>query len=101
MDRRAFFGVLAGGLTLDPERLLWVPGKTLISIPKPSDRYECSWAPGVYRTGVLDNRVVYTSEKPVLGAAEFQMTVDRLEFRSVDWLMAFRRGLLTADNDAE
>lgn len=35
-NRRGFFGV-AGSLmataVLDPERLLWVPGKTLISIP--------------------------------------------------------------------
>lgn len=37
MNRRAFFGVLAAGLVAaaDPERLLWVPGRKLISIPKP------------------------------------------------------------------
>ena len=38
MNRRGFFSVLAGmaaTATLDPERLLWVPGKKLISIPKP------------------------------------------------------------------
>jgi hypothetical protein len=37
-NRRGFFGVLAAaiaGATLDPERLLWEPGKKLISIPKP------------------------------------------------------------------
>lgn len=36
MNRRGFFGLLAGaiaGATLDPERLLWVPGRKLISIP--------------------------------------------------------------------
>lgn len=38
MNRRAFFGALAGlaaTATLDPERLLWVPGRKLISIPTP------------------------------------------------------------------
>lgn len=38
LNRRGFLGLLAGaaaGATLDPERLLWVPGKKLISIPKP------------------------------------------------------------------
>lgn len=32
MNRRSFFALLAGA-TLAPERLLWVPGKKLISIP--------------------------------------------------------------------
>lgn len=39
MNRRAFLAALAGGVaagaSLDPERLLWVPGRKLISIPKP------------------------------------------------------------------
>jgi hypothetical protein len=35
MNRRAFLATLAAGLTRDPERLLWVPGRRLISIPKP------------------------------------------------------------------
>ncbi len=37
-SRRTFLGGLAGliaGAVLDPERLLWVPGKKLISIAKP------------------------------------------------------------------
>ena len=35
MNRRGFFGLLAGAaaLALDPEKALWVPGKKLISIP--------------------------------------------------------------------
>lgn len=36
MNRRAFLASLAsvaGALTLDPEKLLWVPGRKLISIP--------------------------------------------------------------------
>jgi hypothetical protein len=38
LNRRSFFASLAGGaaaLTLDPDKLLWVPGKKLISIPAP------------------------------------------------------------------
>lgn len=41
MNRRAFFRTLASGLTVatfvdvDPARVLWVPGKKLISIPAP------------------------------------------------------------------
>lgn len=37
MNRRAFFATLTAGLAAaaDPERLLWTPGKKLISIPKP------------------------------------------------------------------
>lgn len=35
MNRRNFISALLGAATLDPERLLWVPGQKLISIPKP------------------------------------------------------------------
>jgi hypothetical protein len=37
MNRRAFFSVLAGAAaaSYDPERALWIPGRKLISIPKP------------------------------------------------------------------
>jgi hypothetical protein len=38
MQRRQFLGSLAGlasALVLDPEKLLWVPGARLISIPAP------------------------------------------------------------------
>ena len=37
MNRRGFFGLIAAGVAAaaDPERLLWTPGKKLISIPKP------------------------------------------------------------------
>lgn len=35
MNRRAFLASVAAALTLDPERLLWVPGKKLISVPAP------------------------------------------------------------------
>jgi hypothetical protein len=34
VKRREFIGLLAGAFALDPERLLWTPGKKLISIPK-------------------------------------------------------------------
>ncbi len=35
LGRRGFLGAMIGACLLDPERLLWVPGKKLISIPKP------------------------------------------------------------------
>ena len=38
-SRRGFLGFLASAVataTLDPERLLWVPGQKLISIPSPT-----------------------------------------------------------------
>jgi len=37
MNRRGFLGAMLGavaGATLDPERLLWVPGRKVISIPR-------------------------------------------------------------------
>ena len=38
MNRRGLFAVLAGAVAaaVDPERLLWIPGRKLISIPKPA-----------------------------------------------------------------
>ena len=33
MNRRGFISAMMGGFVADPERLLWVPGKKLISIP--------------------------------------------------------------------
>lgn len=39
MNRRGFLsslGTITAGLVLDPERLLWVPGQKLISIPAPT-----------------------------------------------------------------
>lgn len=39
MNRRGFIGSIGAalaGTVLDPERLLWVPGQKVISIPKPS-----------------------------------------------------------------
>lgn len=38
MKRRGFLAALIGSAVLDPERLLWVPGKKVISIPKPAPR---------------------------------------------------------------
>lgn len=35
MNRRSFLAAMAGAFVADPERLLWVPGRKLISIPKP------------------------------------------------------------------
>ena len=38
MNRRSFFTSLIATATLDPEKLLWVPGRKLISIPAPMIR---------------------------------------------------------------
>lgn len=35
MNRRSFLAALIAGSTLDPERLLWVPGRKKIFIPPP------------------------------------------------------------------
>lgn len=40
MNRRGFLGAITGilaGAVLEPERLLWVPGRKLISIPEPTN----------------------------------------------------------------
>ena len=34
MNRRNFLSSLLAASTLDPERLLWVPGAKMISVPK-------------------------------------------------------------------
>lgn len=36
ISRRGFFGAIAAALVLDPERLLWVPGRKSIFIPTPT-----------------------------------------------------------------
>ena len=38
MNRRSFFETIAAAFAFDPERLLWTPGKKLISIPGESLR---------------------------------------------------------------
>lgn len=38
MSRRSFLAAMAAAFVADPERLLWVPGQKLISIPKPQVR---------------------------------------------------------------
>lgn len=40
MNRRGFLGALMATMVVDPEKLLWVPGKKLISIPEPKPLLE-------------------------------------------------------------
>lgn len=40
MNRRGFLGALLGSLALDPERALWIPGRKLISIPRPAEDWQ-------------------------------------------------------------
>lgn len=35
LNRRGFLAMLTAAFVADPERLLWIPGKKLISVPKP------------------------------------------------------------------
>lgn len=63
MKRRSFLTGLAtliGGSALDPERLLWVPGKKLISIPKPG--YPRMFIPAC---GGISNEALRTLFNPV------------------------------------
>ena len=48
MNRRGFFGVLAGAaaFALDPERALWVLGAKTISIPPAARRFEVGYLGG-------------------------------------------------------
>jgi hypothetical protein len=49
VNRRGFFLTLTAGLAAvaDPERLLWVPGRKLISIPKPQPWWELDGFPSM------------------------------------------------------
>lgn len=38
INRRSFLTAAVAALVLDPERLLWVPGKKVYSIPKPEPK---------------------------------------------------------------
>ncbi len=60
VGRRNFLAALLGSAAIDPERLLWIPGKKVISVPKPSlpqALYRipvCSSIGGAYRTFDID-----------------------------------------------
>jgi len=43
MNRRSFLSLFAASAVLDPERLLWVPGRKLISIPTPTPEFIMSF----------------------------------------------------------
>lgn len=50
MNRRSFlqlFAAAAAGAIADPEKLLWTPGKKLISIPKPRTDFDFGTSPAV------------------------------------------------------
>jgi hypothetical protein len=71
MRRRGFLAMLAGA-ALDPERLLWVPGRKLISIPTPREyghpEFYCDYIVGVQLTWSHDPQTGKTeviSSRPV------------------------------------
>lgn len=77
MTRRGLFSALAGAaaaaIAYDPERALFVPGRKLISIPKPQPRMRTSQAFLADREGMITNVVArsgnaishYTLETPI------------------------------------
>lgn len=86
MTRRALFGLMAAA-ALDPEKLLWVPGKKLISIPKPGPKLgDESWV-----------RVTYCDEQTsVITAGRFPLILQhRGQTVFLKWqsFAAYRPGL--------
>jgi len=71
MTRRGLIGALLGAATMDPERLLWVPGKRVISIPKP----------------VVQKHVVYVQVpirfSPIAGCMLIQNQINRINSNTV------------------
>lgn len=49
MNRRGFLASLAAAFVVDPERLLWVPGAKLVSIPKPVVSLESVFVSEIWR----------------------------------------------------
>lgn len=60
VNRRGFLASLLAATTVDPERLLWVPGRKTISIPKPFqlERY-------------FFGEVFYVSERVAVDSSDF------------------------------
>jgi hypothetical protein len=72
MNRRFFLSALAGavaGAAYDPEKALWVPGKKLISIPKPVPVTATlhGWHLGIIRLG---DRITFGSDPRVWTVTE-------------------------------
>ena len=92
MNRRGFLSMLAGAV-LDPERLLWVPGKKLISIPKPVAKI----------TGLIFNRNAFALESEPLDLSDWEVVDDgaviytsaRVEAIDRLWVMNNLLGLVT------
>jgi hypothetical protein len=77
MNRRSFLALLAASLTLDPEKALWLPGKKLVSIPKPptlSPRYLTS-------DMILDAVLEHFSTESVI----MQLVNERYDPKSKRW----------------
>jgi hypothetical protein len=68
MNRRGFIAALAGAFVADPEKLLWVPGKKLISIPAPRKNYILT--PEEYTREVLRQLSEYYTFKTLQNAEE-------------------------------
>lgn len=72
MNRRSFLASLLATATLDPERLLWTPGRKLISIPKPT--------PGIwFRKDAFSMVSIPMEFKPKYFAVDFDFTEEDLK----------------------
>jgi hypothetical protein len=78
-SRRAFLGSLLAAAALDPERLLWVPGAKLISIPGPPQLD--TWDEFV-ALDLPDSRIIW-----VAGHASFYKPGDHVRYRGTTCLV--------------
>jgi hypothetical protein len=73
MNRRGFLGSIGAALSvavLDPERALWVPGRKMISVPKP-----CGYAAFMnaqLRAMATDSRITFGQLSALLEQARFR-----------------------------
>lgn len=85
LPRRNFLGLLSGGaaaLAIDPERLLWVPGKKLVSVPKrlAPQWFGVNFIPDDYRFDSFELRERYL--KPSIEAlGEYVKSLDIKRYR--------------------
>lgn len=86
--RRGFLGLLAAGLALDPERLLWRPGAKLISVPAPR-------LLPLHRKWIVDGTLNWESDELLvfLAGGDGHPPPDARPAyqRDIDWLRAYMR----------
>lgn len=84
MDRRGFLSSVLGGaaaLALNPERLLWVPGKKLISIPTIRTQL---YAAQTNQAMIVSAKGMFASKAAIL-KLEQEMWVDQFYLGGAQW----------------